>query len=73
MTTATPARLPYDDASTVPEMYADCAAAGGNLGLERFARRPVANSHRVGDHGRFRVAVPATAARLARDLHLPAD
>ena len=79
-------RLPYDEASTVPEMTSDCYAVGHALRLpdrrtpgERTLRAAVrpAPSLRFEDYPREvvkpTVEVSEAAARLAAALHLHLD
>ncbi|WP_110205063.1 hypothetical protein [Nocardioides daejeonensis] len=66
--TQTP-RLPYADAETPHEMYADCCAAGANL------RVPLPRDHASLETGRRHgvttsFQVSEEAARLAGSLHL---
>jgi hypothetical protein len=62
-------RLPYADAETPHQMYADCQAAGANLRVP-LPRTPVSleTGHRYAVTTDFKV--PAAAARMAGDLHL---
>ena len=69
MTIQQPVRLPYAEADTPHEMYADCAAAGANLAVpipRTGAPTATGRRHRLSTDFR----VPEAAARFAGGLHL---
>ena len=69
MTIQQPVRLPYAEADTPHEMYADCEAAGANLRVQiPRTGAPTAAGQRHHLTTDFRV--PEAAARLAGGLHL---
>ena len=59
-------RLPYDDPSSLHDMFGDCVAAGHNL-AGHAAPPPVIAPHRAPAPA---IAVPAETARKAGALHL---